>query len=71
MRLADVQCNALNREDLVSEEDFINFKKTKLETVFRNSRARISGVLGISTIAEIINANGAVIQAAVPTIPGI
>eukprot|EP00957_Ditylum_brightwellii_P195328 14881572-Ditylum_brightwellii.AAC.1 len=72
--LTDAEHDVLSREGLITEEDFIDFKKTELETVFRNARAGMAVVSGIPAAVAVAGVVGVVAQADIPVVlanPGI
>ena len=74
MALTNDQCQALAREGLVTEADFIDFKGDELKNAFKNCRNGVQGIPGIPGVPEQVDAAGNVIAAAVPPIapiPGV
>ena len=58
----------LSSEGLTEIDDFEDFKDDQLKDAFKNMRTSIPGLVGIP---QVTNAAGNIINAAVPSVPGI
>ena len=71
MALTAVQRLAMSGEGLSNVNDFADFKKEELKIAIKNVRTGIPAIPGTPAIAAQIDAQGAIIQAAVPAVPGV
>ena len=52
MDLSNIQCIALANEELITEEDFTNFKENQLKTMFKNNQSSIPSIPRVLTIPQ-------------------